>query len=100
MKEKTFWYNPRGSDYNGNHGPDWDSPGWLCIKAISYDEAVTKLPASEQAKVSMRLQQQECSSLEELCECTAGMGDGFTLRCEDNDEMEDFEQLPTTFTYV
>jgi len=95
---KTFWYNPLGCDNNGNFGPDENTAGWMKIMANTYDDAAAKLPHQEQVKVHAALKKIRCSTLEDLLSDTAGWAIGFTLACQEHDEMSEFDSLPTTFT--
>ena len=85
-----FHYHAQGTDNNGNGGPWCTDAGWIEIDATSDDDAVSKLPPTEQEKVMSFLtwaREDEGDmemSLTDAINREAGMGMGFSLMDELN----------------
>ena len=88
----TFYYHPTSSDYNGNYGPDFSTPGWVKVFAKDRAGAVIQLSPSAQTHIASciaRYYNGQQMPIQQLMEDSAGWGIGFTLVCEQWGETQD-----------
>ena len=76
---EKFYFNSKGSDYNGSNYWADENDGWQVIEASSMDDAVSQLPPNVQKLIAKEIRKAGASSIVELIEMTAGWGLPFTL---------------------
>jgi hypothetical protein len=99
---KRFYFHPKGSDSNGNNGPDHTSSGWIKFKApvkdqYDYDGGLKAAPAHVQSHIKNAIAKdpdnkeacdecgkKNCGSVSHHIGKTAGMGAGYTFLNHDD----------------